>query len=66
MPSTRTPEFVSAPEAARLLGVDKATLTRWAASGRIPYLFKHDGLRGPYIFDRAEILRVAAERKENP
>lgn len=44
------------------LGIDRSTLTRWVAAGRIVPMFKSPGLRGPYAFDPAEVERVADER----
>lgn len=54
--------LVTAAEAAETLGVDRSTLTRWAQAGRITEHIKVPGLRGPRLFERAEVERVAAER----
>jgi len=60
---TLTTSHIGAPEAADILGIDKSTLTRWAQAGKISAI-KAPGLRGPYLFDLAEVHRVAAERAE--
>jgi excisionase family DNA binding protein len=53
---------ILADEVAEILGINKSTVTRRAADGRLPYLRKIDGPRGAYIFDRVEIERLAKEK----
>ena len=50
-------------EVARLLGVNVKTVTRWAADGTLPSAYKLPGLRGPYLFDPAEVARFKASRR---
>lgn len=58
----QTPALVGTAEACRMLGKDKATLSRWVASGRLtPVARTSDKPNGAFLFDRAEIERVAAE-----
>jgi excisionase family DNA binding protein len=52
---------MTAAEAAERLGVTTRTIGRWARDGRLPPARKFLGLRGPYLFERAEVERVAAE-----
>jgi len=59
-------DLLTKSEAAEYLGVDTSTISRWLTQGKITAAKKIPGRSGGYIFDRAEILRVAAERKENP
>lgn len=54
--------LLTASEAAERLGVDRSTIARWAQSGRIAEQVKYPGLRGPRLFDAAEVERVATER----
>jgi predicted site-specific integrase-resolvase len=54
-------EFIGSAEACEILGIDRATLVRRIAAGKIRSAFKSPGLRGPYMFTRAEIERHAAE-----
>lgn len=58
---TTAPPIASA-EACELLGIDRSTLTRWVASGRLTPAFKAPGLRGAYFFHRADVERLARER----
>jgi excisionase family DNA binding protein len=52
--------LVGSAEASEILGVDRSTLLRWAAAGRIKGI-KLGPETAPFVFDRAEIERVAAE-----
>jgi excisionase family DNA binding protein len=54
---------VGTAEACETLGVSKDTLIRMIARGEIS-AHKMPGLRGPYVIDRAELIRVAAELAE--
>lgn len=53
-------ELIGARDVATLLGVSRATVNRWAESGRIEQVGEL-GKRGIRVFDRAEIERLAAE-----
>nr|DAL07378.1 MAG TPA: Tor inhibition protein helix, reverse turn, PROTEIN [Caudoviricetes sp.] len=53
-------EIIGTAETARLLGIGRATVNRWAESGRIKQVGEL-GKRGIRVFDRAEIERLAAE-----
>ena len=59
--STTTEHLISA-EVCERLGIDRSTLSRWVAAGRITPAMKLPGIRGPYLFDPAEVERAAAER----
>lgn len=52
--------LLSTTEAVERLNIDRSTLTRWVASGRIKPAHKLPGLRGAYLFDEAEVERVKA------
>lgn len=43
-----------------LLGIDRSTLSRWVALGRIAAAIKGPGIRGAYFFERAEVERLLA------
>ena len=49
--------------AAEILGRSASTVNRMAASHRLPYAAKVPGLRGGYLFRRADVERLAAERR---
>lgn len=48
-------------EVCERLTIDRSTLTRWVAAGRIEPAMKLDGIRGAYLFNRADVERLAAE-----
>lgn len=49
-------------DAADYLAVNRRTLTRWVEDGTIAAAVKLPGLRGAYLFDPAEVYRLASER----
>lgn len=63
MHNVPTPGLIPSADACELLSVDRSTLTRWVASGRIKPAGKVPGKRGGYLFAVAEVERVNAERK---
>ena len=58
--STTTPLLPSV-EVCATLGIDRSTLTRWVAAGKIRPAQKLPGTRGAYLFDPSEVERVKAE-----
>lgn len=54
-------DLIGSAEACEILGIDRATLIRRIASGRLGLAAKMPGGRGPYVFERAEVLRHKAE-----
>jgi excisionase family DNA binding protein len=56
-------ELLSTAEAVERLNIDRSTLTRWVAGGRIEPAMKLPGLRGAYLFDPAEVERVRGESR---
>ena len=61
MPTT-TPLLPSVKVCAAL-GIDRSTLTRWVAAGKIRPAHKLPGTRGAYLFDPAEVERVRADNE---
>lgn len=57
-----TENLIGSAEACRILDVDRSTLTRWVAGGRITPAVKLPKRNGAYLFDRADIEALAAER----
>lgn len=55
-------DLIPSVEAAQILKVDRATVTRWATSGRLPTAAKAPGRHGARLFRRAvvEALRDGA------
>jgi predicted site-specific integrase-resolvase len=52
-------EPIGAAEAARLLGVNVATVHRRIASGDLRGTKAPGGIRSPFILDRAEVVEIA-------
>lgn len=55
-------DLIGSTEATRLLRVDKATISRWVASGTLTPAAKLPGRNGAFLFRRADIESLAAER----
>jgi IS30 family transposase len=54
------PSQISVTETAKLLGVGNKTIHRRIIRGDFTTVSKFEGLRGPYILDRKEVLALAA------
>jgi excisionase family DNA binding protein len=52
--------LITSAEACESLGIDRSTLSRWVASGRIAPATKLPGIRGPFLFTRTEVQRIMA------
>ncbi|WP_083812643.1 helix-turn-helix domain-containing protein [Gordonia neofelifaecis] len=50
---------LSTAEVARMFSVTPVTISRWVRSGRLRTAGKMPGTTGAYVFDRAEIERLA-------
>lgn len=58
-----TIRLLGTAEVCRRLHVNKSTLTRWVASGRIAAAQKLPGKNGAYLFDPTEVQRLEDEAK---
>ena len=54
------PKMIGSLEASEMLGVDRATVTRWALDGRLAYQ-RLPGETGAYLFDLAEVEKLRDE-----
>ena len=61
MPTSRN---VTTRDAAEQLGVHVRTLHRWVSTGLITPTLKVPGYRGAYLFNAADVERLAHTRKE--
>jgi hypothetical protein len=57
----RQEDLMTAAEAGKLFGVSARTIGRRAEAGELPYIRKLPGPNGDYLFDGAQIRRLAAE-----
>ena len=58
------PDLIGSAEACRILHIHAATLTRWVKAGKITPAHKLPTSNGAYLFNRADIQRLADERAE--
>jgi predicted site-specific integrase-resolvase len=56
-------DTVGSREAANIVGVPYTTFMRWVADGRITPVHENPGPVGAKIFSRADVERLAADRK---
>ena len=60
MPKT-PPTYIGSAEACRILKIDRSTLSRWVAAGRVPLAMRvGDKSNAALVFDRAEVERLVA------
>lgn len=60
---SRTPDLISVPQAAAILGVHRAHALRLVASGALVPVVR---VPAGALLDRAQVLALAAERRRNP
>ena len=56
------PDWIGSAEVARKLKISQVTVARWVASGQIEPVHKLPGKNGAYLFRRADVDALAAER----
>lgn len=66
MPDHSTPaqslDLVGSAEAEEMLGrINRTTLTRWVALGRLPLAHKLPGRNGAMLFQRQDVIALKAE-----
>lgn len=55
-------ELIGSKQACGILGIDKATLTRWAAAGTLTPAHKLPGRNGAYLFRAGDVIALAESR----
>ena len=55
-------DIIGSTEACTILNIDKATISRWVAAGRITPVAKLPRKNGAFLFARADIDTLATER----
>ena len=58
------PDLLPTSEAAALLRCTPSTVARMAAAGTLPVAVRAPGERGALLFRRADVERVAAQRRD--
>lgn len=61
---TKTPDLIGSAEACELLGIDRATISRWVAAGRLTPAIELPGRTGTRLFKRADIQALVTEREQ--
>ncbi|CAM4256751.1 MULTISPECIES: helix-turn-helix domain-containing protein [Corynebacterium] len=56
--------LIGGTEAARILGISRSTVNRRAAKGSLPVVSKLPGRLGNYLFDKDDILTMAAKEAQ--
>jgi predicted site-specific integrase-resolvase len=54
--------LIGSDEAAEIIGVHRATILRWAASGKLTVIYRGRGPNGAAAFSRSQVQRLARER----
>jgi predicted site-specific integrase-resolvase len=57
-------ELVGSAEACEAIGVDRSTLIRWVRSGKATAVQRLPGQTGVYLFEPAEVERLAAAQAQ--
>jgi len=57
-------ELIGSDEASVRLGIDRSTLTRWITAGKITPALQMPGPTGAFLFTRADVERLAADREQ--
>lgn len=56
-----SPDLIGSAEACDLLGIDRSTLSRWVAAGKLDYWVQLPGTNGAFLFERRRVLTLAAD-----
>lgn len=57
--------LLTSAEVCEALGIERSTLSRWVASGRVVAAAKGPGIRGPFFFAPAEVERALSLRTDD-
>lgn len=64
MPTQDQDDALASIEVCAELGIDRSTLSRWVAAGRITPSYRLPGPKGAFLFSRDEVERVRDERTQ--
>lgn len=60
--ATTTKRLMTPRQVEQLLNINKATLSRWVAAGKITPAYVADGVNGIRLYDPVDVERIAQER----
>lgn len=52
-------DYLPSAEVCARLGIDRSTLSRWVAAGKITPAIQAPGIRGPFLFHRDDVEELA-------
>jgi len=58
---SKPPTLIGSADAEVMLGISRATLSRWVAAERLRTIGRLPGAKGALIFDRSDVERLAAQ-----
>lgn len=61
-----TPDLITSLQASTLLGIDRSTLSRWVADGRIKPAWQSPTANGARLFHRRDVERLVHETRGGP
>lgn len=60
---SKTPPLIGSAQAAKIIGVDRATFNRWVVAGLVPIAAELEGPTGARLFDADVIDQLADEKR---
>jgi excisionase family DNA binding protein len=54
-----TTDLITSAQASRIIGIHHSTVLKWVKAGRLTPAMKVPGLRGPMLFAREDVERLA-------
>lgn len=58
---TAKPDLIGSAETCQILGIDRSTLSRRIAMGRLDYWVRLPGPNGAFLFERSKVESLAKE-----
>jgi excisionase family DNA binding protein len=59
-------DLIGSAEAADMLGIDRATVTRWVHAGTLVPFTRGSGRTGEFLFERSTVLSIAPVESASP
>lgn len=55
----KSDDLIGSKDACRILGIDRSTLSRWVALGKLPLAMRLPGDKGAMLFHRRDVEALA-------
>lgn len=59
---TTPADLIGSAETCTILDIDRSTMSRWIAAGKLPYAVRLPGPNGAFLFNRSDVEELARER----